>query len=885
MEQQSMTSERWRQVKEIFQTAIDLPAAERAVYLTAVCVHAPSLQSEVESLIAAHEAPGDFLDAPAVDLAADSVFDARGDSLVGKSLGRYQILALLGRGGMGEVYRAKDATLGRDVAIKVLPADYACDPEKLQRFEQEARAASALNHPNIITIHEIGRADGIHFIVSEFIEGETLRRRGAREQLALDDILDLAIQIVGALNAAHEAGILHRDIKPENIMVRPDGLAKVLDFGLAKLIERPSLTTFDTNATTIRFKTEPGVIMGTMAYMSPEQVRGQVVDARADIFSLGVVLYEMTSGISPFARETAADVIASILEKDPPPLAQLRPDISEGFDRVVRKALCKNREERYQAVNDLLSDLKNLGSDDPAVAARTAKKDRLINRIIHRRHRRHRRHRLLIAAMIPVALIAAIIGVGYLGENHQEKKSIAVLPFINAAGGVGAAGNQEIDDLADGITETLINDLSQLSNLKVRPRNSVFRYKRPDFDPLAAGRELDVETVLTGQVGLRGDQFTISLELIDVYENRQLWGKSYRGRFADLRLTQSRIAREVTESLRLRLSPGEQQQIDKRHTDNPAAWQLYMLGRTHWNKRTGEGNRKAIELFNQSIDLDPAFALAHAGLADCYVLGGSYQLPAHEVMSRARAAALQALKLDESLAHAHTSLAQVKLFFDWDFVGAETSFKRAIELQPSYETSHHWYAIMLAVSGRFPEAIDRIKRAQEIDPVSPIITKDAGLIYYYAGEYDLALAQCRKTIDLSPDFYSAYSALGDIYLRMGRREESLAALRRADELSQGRLITKTALVSAYAASGQRDHALKLFRALRQESAGKPLPAFYQAVIYVSLGRKDAAFKSLNQAFQERSYRMVYLKVEPVFDSLRPDPRFTDLLRRMGFAPT
>jgi serine/threonine protein kinase/Flp pilus assembly protein TadD len=866
MEQQ-LTPERWRQVKQMFQAAVELPGAEREAWLADACADDPSLRAEIESLIAAHERPGSFMDTPLFDL----VEEPSANPLLGKSLGRYRILALLGRGGVGEVYKAKDTVLGRDVAIKVLSPDFSSDRDRLSRFAQEARAASALNHPNIITIHEFGQADGFHFIVSEFIEGQTLRRLMASRRMSASEILEIAIQIANALNAAHEAGIVHRDIKPENIMARPDGLIKVLDFGLAKLIEprAPANAANVTEASTLDWgRTGAGIVMGTVNYMSPEQARGLYVDARTDIFSLGVVLYEMITGRSPFARATVADVIASILEKEPPPLAEFTSEATEAMEAIIRKALRKDREERYQTVGELLADLKSLKSGEAVVSPAQVKKRNLADTI-----KRHWR----AAAIALAAVVAMIAGVAYY--NHVKPiESVAVLPFANVD------GSATTEYLAYGLTENVINTLSQLRDLEVRPRSLVFRYKNRDLDAQAAGRELKVEAVLTGQVTSRGDDLIIDLELIDVRENRQLWGAKYTGRSNDILLTQARIAREVTESLRLQLSSGEQRKLSDRHTNDAAAYQMYLKGRYFWNKRTGEDYRSAIECFTSAIERDPSFALAYAGLADCYVLGGGrYQISARGAMSKARTAATEALKLDDRLAEAHTSLAQVKLYYDWNLAEAEASFKRAIDLKPSYETAHHWYALMLAASGRFTEAIDRIKLAQELDPISQSITKDAGMIYYYARQYDQAVAQCRKVINLHPEAYATYSTLGEAYLQMGRGEEALAELRKADELARGPLLPKVSLGYAYAVLGHHEKALAVLEELRNEAPGRPVQPFYLAVVQTGLGQKDAAFKSLQQAFEERAYRMIYLKVDPAFDTLRSDPRFTKLTRDIGLA--
>ncbi len=516
---------------------------------------------------------------------------------------------------------------------------------------------------------------------------------------------------------------------------------------------------FSSGATTA--SGEVGVVMGAVSYMSPEQARGQRLDARSDLFSLGVALYEMTAGHSPFAGATVVDTIASILDKEPPPLAQFTSEVPEAMEHIIRKSLSKDREERYQTARELLDDLKRLKSGAAHVASSPAKKAPLTGAI---------KQRWRSAAMALAALIAVISAVVYFSKSDKAMESIAVLPFINAD------GNPETEYLADGVTEGVINTLTQLPNLTVRPRNQVFRYKKLEIDPQAAGREMEVEAVLTGQVTPRSGQLAISLQLIDARKNRQLWGAKYTGRSGDLPLMQMQIAREITRKLR----PGVQLQMAKRHTENAEAHYLYLQGRSLWNQRDREGYRKAIKSFTDATNLDPAFALAHAGLADCYVLGGGYPMTVHDNMSRARASALTALKLDETLGAAHASLAQVQLFYDWNLAEAEASFKRAIAIEPDYETAYHWYAIMLAVEGRFPAAIDQIKLAKAIDPVSPIIFNDAGLIYYYAGEYDLALEECKKALDLSPDFYPASAALGDIYLQMGRRDESLTVLRDVD---------------------------------------------------------------------------------------------------------
>ena len=878
MENQSLTSERWRQVKEIFQAAVELPDAERGGYLTNACAGAASLQTEVESLIAAHQQPGSFLDTPAVDLAAA----ARDQSslLAGQSFGHYQILSLLSRGGMGEVYRAKDTVLGREVAIKVLPCAFSVDQDRLRRFEQEARAVSALNHPNIITIHEFGQADCNYFIVSELIEGETLRQRTANGPMAPDEIPEVAIQIASALNAAHEAGIVHRDVKPENVMVRPDGLVKVLDFGLAKLSDAPFSSAFETDAPTRRFKTEPGTIMGTVAYMSPEQMRGQELDARSDLFSLGVALYEMAAGQSPFARPTAADVIAAILEKEPPPLPRIEPEVPETLDAIIRKTLRKDREERYQTAAELLADLKSLKNGARSSATMTAKTIGSIGSHSH-------------ATFLLVALIAAIAGIlyfnsgyfnsGYFNSGNKAIQSIAVLPFVNEG------QNPETEYLADGITETLINDLTRLPNLTVRPRNSVFgyqaRHKDRELDVYAAGRELNVEAALVGRFAPRGDRIVISLELIDVHDNRLLWGARRERPMTDLLALQADIAREVSEHLRTRLSPEDRRQLAKRYTDNIDAYRAYLRGREAWNRRSREGFAKAIQFYDEAIAIDPNYALAWSGLADCHISAVTYGLlPPGEGFAKAKQAARRALAIDDTLAQAHTSLAHITWLHEWDWAAAERGFKRAIELDPNYPVARQWRAIYLSSMARHNEAIEEIGRAQALDPLSGIIALDAARTLYFARQYDRAIEQHHKAVELAPGLRMLNS-----WLRMSYEQKELydrAVEEHLKTLSERGATPETlaSFKAAYASAGWQGHWRRQLELSTEELRKRPVSPYFMAEIHARLGDKEQALEWLEKAYEKHSDYLVRLKVDPLFDGLRSEPRFIDLLRRIGLAP-
>jgi serine/threonine-protein kinase len=625
----------------------------------------------------------------------------------GTMLGRYEVRSKLGEGGMGEVYLARDTELGRTVAVKVLSADVAIDERRMNRFVQEARAASALNQPNILTIYEIGRADGVPFIATEFIDGETLRERLRSSPLRLGDALDIAAQAAGALAAAHAAGIVHRDVKPENVMLRRDHVVKVLDFGLAKLTEDRTTLNPDDAPTRLLVNTDSGVVMGTAQYMSPEQARGLEVDARTDIFSLGVVLYEMVAGRAPFEGATQSDVLVSILDREPTPLARFAPDVPMELERIVAKALAKDHEARYQTMKDLAIDLRALKQrlEVEAEIGRTQEprhtadaKIEHATRILAARPtssaeyaagglKKHQR--AAVAALLGLLLAVGGISFWYFHQRSAtaaQIESIAVLPFENRS------ADADAEYLSDGLTESLIYRLSQLPNLKVSPTSLVFRYKGKEADPIKAGNELGVSAVLSGRITQRGDNLMISAELVDVRDNKLLWGEQYDRKTSELLATQREIAREIVDKLKLKVS-GQERGLAKHYTESNEAYQLYLKGRFYYNKRTGEGMQKSLEYFQQAIERDPTFALAYSGLADSYNLLGATDaggtVRPNEALPKAKAAALRATEIDESLAEPHVSLAHVKYYYDRDWPGAEREFKRAIELNPNYPQAHH----------------------------------------------------------------------------------------------------------------------------------------------------------------------------------------------------
>jgi eukaryotic-like serine/threonine-protein kinase len=829
------------------------------------------------------------------------------DGMIGKTLSHYQVTEQLGEGGMGEVYLAQDTHLRRKVALKLLPAQFTKDKDRLHRFEQEAYATSALNHPNLITIYEIGQVGDSHFIATEFIDGQTLRRQ-MTSRMRLKEALDIAIQVASALTAAHEAGIVHRDIKPENVMLRPDGLVKVLDFGLAKLAERRPPRTGPEAPTAAKVDTDPGTVMGTAQYMSPEQARGLKVDGRTDVFSLGVVLYEMVAGRAPFQGATAADLIISIVEKEPAALSRYAQDIPAELQRILSKALRKDREMRYQTVKELLIDLKSLREDlefkakldrsaqpsvipgevvttsggqagaatasEPVVSTEkvgavrtTSSAEYLVSEV-----RRHKGVTLLTLAILIIAGAALL----YFTGGGRAINSVAVLPFVN----VSADPNTEY--LSDGITESLINSLSQVSRIKVIARSSVFRYKGRETDPRAVGLELGVEAVLTGRLVQRGDNLSISAELMDARDNSHLWGEQYNRKLADLLAVQEELARDMSEKLRLKLSGEEQRRLTKSYTENTEAFQLYMKGRYYWNKFTEDGVKRAIGYFQQAIDKDPNYALAYTGLADSYSAISDGLTP-QEAMPKAKAAAIKAVQIDDSLAEAHILLAWVTYQYDWDWSAADRRFQRAIELNPNSPTAHKLYGVYLAYLGREAEALAEMKRAQQLDPLNLLINVNVSLPLYFMRQYDQAIEQSRKVIEMDPNFYLAHYAVGMASAQKGDFDQAIVELQKARALEDKPWIVGT-LGYAYAASARRGEAHKLLEELKEQAKQRHVTPYWIAMIYVGLGEKDEAFAWFEKAYQERTSSLLWFKTDPLLDSLRSDPRFQDLLQRIGFPP-
>lgn len=841
-------------------------------------------------------------------------------------IGHYRILRRLGKGGMGDVLLGEDTKQhGRKVALKILPPELTKDESRLRRFKQEARAILALNHPNILTIFEIGTVDTIQYIATEFIEGETLRQCLWRSPLKVDEALGIAIQIAMALEAAHAASIVHRDIKPENIMLRHDRFVrdrfvKVLDFGLAKLTERdPSPS--DPEAVTMPIShTNPGAVIGTVGYMSPEQAIGEAIDTRTDVFSLGVVLYEMVAGSPPFTGPTDSHVKVSIIDHEPTPLTKHSGEVPRQLERIVSKALAKDRSKRYQTITDLKLDLEQLREELHFSTAEERSQTGLSTQrttqptdsvsgapVQHSGGRvtsagadtiatvddgttaQKSRKRTIVYGVVGALVLAVIAGLGYYYISQRPINSVAILPFANDSGDPSA------EYLSDGLTESIITSLSQLPDLKIMSRNAVFRFKGKNADAQEIGRTLNVGAVLVGRLVKVGDRLIIKTELIDVSDGSQLWGAEYNNNPADILTVQEEISKRISEKLRLRLTGEDQARLTKRYTENSQAYESYLKGRYFWNKRDEAGLRNGIKYFKEAEERDPTYALAFSGLADSYALLCDIgAVRPNDEMPKAKAAAQKAVDIDPTLAEGYTSRAFVKLAYDWDWRGAEADFQRALELNPKYPTAHQWYASYLVQMGHFDRARQEIEYAQQLDPLSPIISSNAGFYSYFQHRYDDAISQYKKTLEIDPQFWVAHHYLGLAYAKKGQYREAIDELRLllnapgTEPLPEGS-VEKDPEVAAslgyvYAQAGQPEKAQAILQRLKALSKDRYVSPLYLAIIATGLRDNDSAVQYLQSAFENRHPGLVLIRVDPFFDNLRSDERFKELVKKFEPLP-
>jgi serine/threonine protein kinase/TolB-like protein/Flp pilus assembly protein TadD len=791
------------------------------------------------------------------------------DSIVGLRLGHYVVVTRIGAGGMGEVYRARDEHLDRDVAIKVLPSKTFSDDSARKHFRTEALALSKLNHPNIATIHDFDTQQEIDFLVMEYVSGVTLSERIANHALPEKECTLLGLQLAEGLAAAHEQHVVHRDLKPNNLRLTPDGRLKILDFGLAKLVQ-PAAPAAEANT-----ESETRTVAGTLPYMSPEQLQGRAVDARADIWAAGTVLYEMATGHTAFHEKTATATAGAILHKPVAPPGRLAHGLSPHLENIILKCLEKEAENRYQSAKELAVDLRRLSSASAGALVRTAEpksRGMLVGAAI-----------ACVATLLSIAALLVALNIGgwrdrWLGHGGPPRiSSLAVLPLANLS------RDPEQDYFADGMTEALITDLAKATDLRVISRTSVMRYKGTQkLLPEIAG-ELHVDAVVEGSIQRSENKVRITAQLIRAATDQHLWADSYQRDLQDILALQDEVAHAITLQVEGRLSQKNEARRGSFRPINPEAYEAYLKGRYFWNKRDRNSLEKSLGYFNEAIAKDPNYALAYAGLADVYVvLDPDWGIASKEVNEKAKAAAQKALTIDDSLVEAHTSLATI-YHNEWNWQGAEREFKRAIELNPSYATAHHWYSIYLATAARFDESVKEATKAVELDPLSLIISASLGNRLNEARRYEDAANQCRKTLDMDPNFGLAYLCIGISYVNVGRFKEGIPQLQKGTELLPGDPYSMEQLGIAYALSGDRARAREVLRKL-QDPSQPHLPAYSIAMVYAGLADKEQTISWLKKGYEERNDDMIYLKIEPVLDPFRSDPRIQDLIRRVGFPP-
>jgi serine/threonine protein kinase/tetratricopeptide (TPR) repeat protein len=870
--EEAVTPDRWQQVDHLMEKALELEPDQRTSFLDQACKDDEPLRNELETLLTAHDKAESFLEKPPRDLAlgllrnnSHSSWEQHAVTAGTKLVERYQVVEKIGAGGMGEVYRARDLRLGREVAIKVLPDHLANDSRALDRFEREAKALAALSHNNILTIFDFGSDRGISFAVMELLKGQTLRALISQSQLTWKKAVKIGISTADALAAAHSAKVIHRDLKPENIFITSDGLVRILDFGLAKWVEeaiapeRTDLPTASANASTIA---------GTVPYMSPEQLRSEPLDGRTDIFSFGCVLYELVSRTKPFQGKSNVDIISAILKEEPPELDSSLP-VPAALQEVICRCLKKKPEQRFQTARDLLFALQMIQNESTA-----SRSDPIITS--------HSPSRLKLLVAILAALATLAIGsllYQRFTPSSNAVRSLAILPFENA-------GNDPATEyLSDGIMDGIINSLSQLPQLRVMARGTAFRYKDKDVDPRAAGRELKVEAVVTGRMSQRGEALTISVGLVRVQDGTQLWGHVYNRKVPDIVRLQAEMSSQIAEKLQLKLTGKEKAQIARQYTEDADAYRLYLKGMHHWWKGTREEYEEARKYFEESLEEDPLFALAHVGLGMYFIaMAFDGYLPPNEGMPRGVAALRRALELDNGLGVAHHLIGEYEFVYEWNWQDAEKEHQRGINLDPGNSIGHRGYSWYLTAMGRLDEALDEIRKAQELDPLQRAYSVQTGQTLGLAGQYEKAVAELKKTIRMYPDYDAAHFSLADVYVRMGEFDRAIEENRKAFELlgdQEGADIFNVTGGSEAYWKAMKSIAKRSLGALQEEMKSGYVPPIRLAEAYAQLGDRDAAFDWLEEAYREKSYDLVMLNAVDTWDPIRSDPRFANLVQRIG----
>jgi eukaryotic-like serine/threonine-protein kinase len=883
-----LTPEEWHRIEQLCLAALDQPQADRRQFLVRLCGGDQELQHRVERLITSYEESGSFLEAPLRSAALRLIAQEEPQEqchkpiTIGQSLSHYRIIEKLGSGGMGVVYKAEDTELGRFVALKFLPDDVAQSFQAMERFRREARAASGLNHPNICTIYEIGN-DGERFFISmEFLDGLTLKRRISEKPLDIDRILSLGIELTDALDAAHAHSIVHRDLKPANIFLTARGLAKVLDFGLAQVphAQAPEASIAARTERVVEDRlTSPGTAVGTIAYMSPEQVRARDLDARTDLFSLGVVLYEVATGSLPFPGENTGVIQEAILNRVPLAPVQFNREVPLELERIILKCLEKDRDRRYQQASEIRADLQQLKHDRQAARLKTETPEQP----------GRRRFRPLHLASTTFVLTIAIAGYVFVDSRAGKVqvhptasasiKSLVVLPLQNLS------GDPEQEYFADGMTEELTSDLSKISAINVISRTSAMRYKGAKMSLPEIARELNVDGVIEGSVEREGDRVRITAQLIHAPTDTHLWAESYERDLRDVLSLQGEVARDVADKVRITLTPKERAQLTVPRPIDPAAYEAYLKGvyflENFYGRHSTNDLNEGLKYFQQAVELDSNYALAYVGMADCYRrLGVGGALPPRESNSKAKEAVQKALSIDNGLAEAHATLAHLRFLYDWDWAGAEDEYARALALNARSANTHLVYAIYLSAMGKHDSAIEEMKIAHSLDPVSPTTNVMLGFVYYLARRFDEAIEQFQKTLSLYPDSERAHALIGSCYEHKGMYSEAIQEYLKSAEIrgtSKKELMTQR---RAFVNSSFRGYLEEELKSDIAKSRKQYFPSSEFATLYARLGEEDRAFENLQKAYNERAHTIALIKVLPDLDNLRSDPRFAEFLRKV-----